>query len=163
MIVKGVNIPNDWIDEMTAKLDISIDEAIELYLTDIGAEENEEQNALHEKAKGVKIDHNAGGKPKKKVVRERKPNELKREIINTLIEALSVCEIKGIEDTQGYFNSLTVRNSEKYIDFTIDGREFTINLVEHRPPKEKKKQFERGRKSSFILKCLVVNLILPIS
>lgn len=138
MIAKGVNIPNEWIDEMCEKLDISIDEAVDMYLTDNGVIENAEQTALNEKTKGMKIDHNTGGKPKKKVVRERKPNELKREIINMLIEALNICEIKGVEDKQTYFETLKVVNPEKYIDFTINGREFTINLVEHRPPKVKK-------------------------
>ena len=31
---------------------------------------------------------------------------------------------------------ITVRNDEKYIDFTVGDREFTVNLVEHRKKKE---------------------------
>ena len=137
MIVKGINVPNDWIDEMTAKLDISLDEAVELYLTDVGAVENEEQNALNEKAKGVKIQHNAdSAKPKKQVKRERKPNELKREIIAILYDILGECVLETAENPD-FYDSLKIVNVEKYIDFTVDGRNFTINLVEHRPPKKK--------------------------
>ena len=133
MIVKGVNIPNEWIDEMCEKLEISIDEAVELYLTDVGAIENEEQNELDKKAKAVKVNHNAQSeKPKKRAPRKREPNVLKREIINLLVEAINV---NGVTDID--FDTLKVRNCEKYIDFTADGREFTINLVEHRPPKKK--------------------------
>ena len=31
--------------------------------------------------------------------------------------------------------NIFVKNDEKYIDFTVKGREFTVNLVEHRPKK----------------------------
>ena len=36
MLVKGVNIPNEWIDKQCEILDISIDEAVEMYLSDVG-------------------------------------------------------------------------------------------------------------------------------
>ena len=128
MLVKGVNIPNDWIDKQCEILDISIDEAVEMYLSDVGAIANEEQNALDEKAKKVKVNHGAESvKERKKVERKREPNELKRAIIYTLLH--SIASMPEVENT-------TMTNVEKYIDFSVGDRTFTINLVEHRKPKK---------------------------
>lgn len=128
MLVKGVNIPNDWIDKQCEILDISIDEAVEMYLSDVGAIANEEQNALDEKAKKVKVNHGAESiKERKKVERKREPNELKRAIIYTLLH--SIASMPEVENA-------TMTNVEKYIDFSVGDRTFTINLVEHRKPKK---------------------------
>lgn len=128
MLVKGVNIPNDWIDKQCEILDISIDEAVEMYLSDVGTITNEEQNALDEKAKKVKVNHGAESiKERKKVERKREPNELKRAIIYTLLH--SIASMPEVENA-------TMTNIEKYIDFSVGDRTFTINLVEHRKPKK---------------------------
>ena len=128
MLVKGVNIPNDWIDKQCEILDISIDEAVEMYLSDVGAIANEEQNALDEKAKKVKVNHGAESiKERKKVERKREPNELKRAIIYTLLH--SIASMPEVENA-------TMTYVEKYIDFSVGDRTFTINLVEHRKPKK---------------------------
>ena len=128
MLVKGVNTPNDWIDKQCEILDISIDEAVEMYLSDVGAIANEEQNALDEKAKKVKVNHGAESvKERKKVERKREPNELKRAIIYTLLH--SIASMPEVENA-------TMTNVEKYIDFSVGDRTFTINLVEHRKPKK---------------------------
>lgn len=58
--------------------------------------------------------------------RERKPNELKREIMQTLFEC--------IQDTS--WNAPTLTNPERTIDFSIGDRTFTVSLTEHRKPKE---------------------------
>ena len=42
----------------------------------------------------------------------------------------------GLLDFHPEKDAFTVRNKEKYIDFTIAGRNFTVNLVEHRPKKK---------------------------
>lgn len=57
--------------------------------------------------------------------RERKPNELKREIIDDLFTFL--CEQYPEVAKTG-----NIANIENYIDFTIDGKTFTINLTQHR-------------------------------
>ena len=126
MVVKGVNIPNEWIDKQCEILDISIDEAVNMYLADVGAVDNEEQNALDEKAKKVKVKHGAESvKERKKVERKREPNELKRELISLIASSLD-----------GSVENLKISNVEKYIDFSMGDRTFTINLVEHRKPKK---------------------------
>lgn len=58
--------------------------------------------------------------------RERKPNELKREIMQTLFEC--------IQDTS--WNAPTLTNPERTIDFSIGDRTFTVSLTEHRKPKD---------------------------
>lgn len=127
MMYKNVNIPDEWIESTVEKLDISMAEAIDMYLSDNGIEVNEEQEKLDAHAKKIKIQHGAvADKPKKKTKRERKPNELKRTLIEVITDAM--------ENYLG--EEVTVRNIEKYIDFSIDEREFTINLVEHRKPKK---------------------------
>ena len=133
MVVKGVNIPNEWIDKQCEILDISIDEAVNMYLADVGAVDNEEQNALDEKAKKVKVKHGAESiKERKKVERKREPNELKREIISLIASTLEDC----YEEEPLIVENLKISNVEKYIDFSVGDRTFTINLVEHRKPKK---------------------------
>lgn len=127
MLVNGVTISDEWIDKQCELLDISIQEAVDMYLADNGVVENSEQNELDTKAKKVKINHGAtGSKERKKVERKREPNETKRAIISSLINAIN--EIEGVENAK-------ITNVEKYIDFAISDRTFTINLVEHRKPK----------------------------
>lgn len=127
MLVNGVTISNEWIDKQCELLDISIQEAVDMYLADNGVVENSEQNELDTKAKKVKINHGATeSKERKKVERKREPNETKRAIISSLINAIN--EIEGVENAK-------ITNIEKYIDFAIGDRTFTINLVEHRKPK----------------------------
>ena len=127
MVVNGVTISDEWIDKQCELLDISIQEAVDMYLADNGVVENSEQNELDTKAKKVKINHGATeSKERKKVERKREPNETKRAIISSLINAVN--EIEGVENAK-------ITNVEKYIDFAIGDRTFTINLVEHRKPK----------------------------
>ena len=57
-----------------------------------------------------------------------KENLLKQEIIDAVLT--------GLLDFHPDNRAFSVRNKEKYIDFTIAGRDFTVNLVEHRPKKK---------------------------
>lgn len=65
--------------------------------------------------------------------RERKPNELKREIIDDLFTFL--CEQYPEVAKTG-----NIANVENYIDFTIDGKTFTINLTQHRAGWKRKEE-----------------------
>ena len=131
MLVNGVTISDEWIDKQCELLDISIQEAVDMYLADNGVVENSEQNELDTKAKKVKINHGATkGKERKKVERKREPNEVKRAIIEMIASELHDC----IEEELVVTN-VKITNIEKYIDFAVGDRTFTINLVEHRKPK----------------------------
>lgn len=119
---KNYNISDEVIDTYVTKLGISVEEAIDMWLADNDIIADEEQDALDAAAKQVKINRGAGkGKEKTQKERVKKENPVKREIIDAVFGA--ICSVS---------DDVTIRNDEKYIDFVIDGRSFTINLVEHR-------------------------------
>lgn len=134
MLVNGVTISDEWIDKQCELLDISIEEAVQMYLADNGIVENEEQTALDEKAKKIKINTGAAlGKERKKVERKREPNTVKREIISMIATELHDWVAEDEDDFS--IENIKITNVEKYIDFTVGERSFTINLVEHRKKK----------------------------
>lgn len=93
---KFVNIPDKEIEKNMRLLDISKDEAIEMWLEDEGYLDNEEQNALCEKAKDARITatiHKAQAtdKPKTKKPKVEKEDKPKEELIAKLLEMLGEC------------------------------------------------------------------------
>lgn len=111
------------------KLGNTREDAIQILKEDDEGFETDEMRAMAEKAKkngvlktGAKS-VNAYGK---KVVRERKPNEEKREIIQILDEALT----DVVDDVK------TVTNPERQIDFEYNGKQYSVTLTEHRPKKK---------------------------
>ena len=132
MKYKNHNVPDNEIDKLMDALDISMAEACEMWLSDHDVIENETVKELTEKAQKNRITstiHNARGTNTKKDTknRKRKENPLKKEIIQAIWSGIS----------EKYYNNgtISIRNDEKYIDFTIGNKEFTVNLVEHRPKK----------------------------
>lgn len=124
---KVVNIPDKDIKNYMVSLDLSEDEAINLWLEDNDYQENEEQNALDEKAKKVKIDHGASAIDK--ATREKKPREVKvsdekqllfEEIVNNL------CENDRDFD---------ILKENKLIQVKIGEKIFKIDLIETRQKK----------------------------
>lgn len=130
MKYKGHNIPDQEIDKMMDKLDISMAEACEMILSDRDVIENEVVEELTAKATKNRVTatiHQAKGEKKERKTRERKENPLKKEIIQAIYTVIAN-EITSSTKT-------FIRNDEKYIDFSLGDREFTINLVEHRKKK----------------------------
>ena len=130
MRYKGHNIPDTEIDKLMNKLDISLEDACETILCDMGIEEDETVEELTAKAQKNRVTstiHNAKGEKKERKAREKKENPLKKEIIQAIYTVIAD-EITSSANT-------FIRNDEKYIDFTIGNREFTVNLVEHRRKK----------------------------
>ena len=124
-------IPDEEVDKAVEKLDISIAEACEMYLADHDLIKDETVEELTKNATKNRITstiHGAKGEKKARKPREKKENPLKRDIISAIYDSLM--ELNEGNDT------ITIKNPEKYIDLVIDGREFTINLVEHRKKKE---------------------------
>lgn len=132
---KVINIPDKDIERLQKNLSISYNEAVytwlcdEEYITDATVEELSEKakknritGTIHQ-AKATKSDKKAT-KP-----RERKENPLKRQIIDAIFAGLSQNLPENVE--------INITNDEKYIEFVVDGRSFTVNLVEHRQKKEK--------------------------
>lgn len=127
---KVYNVPDEEIDSLMEKYDLSISEACELWLSDNDKIQNEVVEEMTKKATKNAVTqtiHGAKGEKKERKPREKKENPLKKQIISAILEG-----IKGIE------GKIDVENDEKYINLWIEGRSFTINLVEHREKKEKK-------------------------
>lgn len=130
---KRVNVSDTEVLNLMHKYKISYHDAVQLWLEDNDYISNPIVEELEEKAKKNKISREARAeKPvSERKTREKKENPLKKEIIK------KICAVFGDElwDLSYNIEELSVRNNEKYIDLTIDGREFTINLVEHRERK----------------------------
>jgi hypothetical protein len=124
---KTVNIPDEEIKNNMKLLELTQDEAIQLWLEDNGFEENEEQNALDEKAKKVKINHEASAgksrqsKPRTVVVSDEK-KELFLEIFSNLVSV--------------YGENAKIEKENKLIIVKIADRTFKIDLIEQRKPKK---------------------------
>ena len=130
---KVYNVNDNDIDNLMEKLDISLSEACEMWLSDkdmIKDETVEELTAKAQKNRITSTIHKAKGEKKERKAREKKENPLKQEIINSLFYFLS--DKGNINFT---INEITISNKEKYIDFISNDRSFTINLVEHRKAK----------------------------
>lgn len=127
---KVYNIPDEEIDKLVDTWEISINEACEMWLSDNDKIKNETVEEMTKKASKNAITqtiHGAKGEKKERKPREKKENPLKKQIISAILEG-----IKGID------GKIEVENDEKYINLWVEGRSFTINLVEHREKKEKK-------------------------
>lgn len=132
-----VNIPDKDLEKLQKSLNISLDEAIYTWLVDEDYLKDETVEELSEKAKKNRITatiHQAKSDNSQKKVRkprEKKENPLKKQIIAGIHDYF-LDEIGHIfpKDT-----TISIKNDEKYIDLCINGLEFTINLVQHRPKK----------------------------
>lgn len=125
---KTYNIPEDTIKNYMKSLDISEDEAIQMWLDDRGITVNEEVERLTQKAKQNKTDKIIvqSKVEKKKTERKPKENPLKQQIIAYLYEFLAK------NDT---LQGLKIENPTKTIDFIVEDKHFSLNLVEHRAKK----------------------------
>lgn len=127
---KTYNVPDAEIDKLTSTLDVTLAEACEIYLSDHDLITNNVVEELTATATKNRITHKIHGAKqdrKERKPREKKANPLKQEIVQAIFSGI-LSNVK----TDG---EVIVTNAEKYIDFTVGGREFTVNLVEHRKKK----------------------------
>ena len=126
---KTYNIPEETIKHYMKSLNITEEEAIQMWLDDRGITINEEVEELTKKAKANGTDKIIVQSKVEKVKTERKPKEnpLKETIISQIYRFLS--EYHTI-------SALKITNKTKTIDFMVDNKEFSLNLVEHRPKKK---------------------------
>lgn len=123
---KNITIPDSEIEIAIKNLNISRNEAIQMYLEDNDYLENAEVEQLTKKAKENRaVQHKAKAEKgeKKEVKRERKPDEEKEKLIQFLYEALRE------------YNP-TITNKTKIIEFSVNENEYKLDLVKKR--KEKK-------------------------
>lgn len=127
---KNIRIPDAEINKSMKILGLSQMEAIQMWLEDEGYLTNEVVEELTAKAKENKIKHEAKAVNSEKKVRkprEKKENLLKKQIIAAMRE--------GLDDYLPGISRLEVTNDEKYIEIDVDGKKFTVNLVQHRAKK----------------------------
>ena len=126
---KNVNIPDKEIENNMKALELTREEAIEMWLEDEGYLDNEEQNELNEKAKKVKIDHGASAidktEKKEKKPREIKVSDEKQALFGEIVEKL----------TENGRNFEIVKEN-KLICVKIGEKTFKIDLIEQRQPKK---------------------------
>ena len=129
---KKINIPDNEIDNYIKKLELSKEDAINLWLADNDYEIDEEQQALDEKAKKVKIQHDAvGEKSRKKSDKPRtvKVSDAKKELFFQLSQFLT----KFCEENPATYSVLT---ENKLFQVNFNGETFKIDLVQQRKPKK---------------------------
>jgi len=124
---KTVIIPDKEIEKYQKNLELSENEAIELWLSDNGYEVNEEQDSLDAKAKKVKINHNASAKIRKKSEKPKthKISNEKKEIFQTILQNLDRSEYINRENIQ-------ILTENKLILVTVGDKKFKIDLIQCR-------------------------------
>ena len=121
-----IAIPDASIEKYMKDLQITKEEAIELWLDDNDYTENEEQNELDTKAKKVKIQHGAGSLKKEKKQYTRKPSDEKVAIFIELKNWLNnFCKDNNFE--------YEILKENKLVSLTTQsGTQFKIDLIETR-------------------------------
>jgi hypothetical protein len=128
---KTVNIPDSEITNNMKLLELTREEAIQLWLEDNDYEENEEQAELDAKAKKVKIDHGAhADKPRKKSEKPRtvKVSDAKKEFFSALSQFLSEFSAENGAE-------MAVLKENKLFQVAFGGEIFKIDLIQQRKPK----------------------------
>ena len=129
---KVVNIPDKELEKNMKLLDLTKEQAIEMWLVDNDFEEDEELEELDAKAKTVKIDHGASADtPRKKSDKPRtvKVSDAKKELFSKLSYYLNeFCEENDA--------NCTILKENKLFSVEFGGKTFKIDLVEQRPPKK---------------------------
>ena len=127
---KQLDIPDSELDNLVDKLDISLADAIDIWLEDNDYKMCDEVKALEEKAKANRITatiHQAkADKPPTKRNVERKPDETKEGIIKALADLLETMA-----------DNVKIENIGKLITFELKGDTYKLDLIRQRKPKTK--------------------------
>ena len=128
---KTVNIPDNEIEKYITKLGLSKQDAIDLWLADNDYEVDEEQQMLDEKAKAVKIQHDATAtEPRKKSDKPRtvKVSDAKKELFDSINAFLDLFSMnKGA--------TYSVLTENKLFQVNFGGETFKIDIIQQRKPK----------------------------
>lgn len=103
----------------------------------ITREEAEEMAEMEIKANGIKR-YEKADKPRKSTTREHKPDNAKREIINTIFANIDRVIFTDDKDVDHYVKEQTITNPEREIKFVLNGEQYSITLTKHRKPKGEK-------------------------
>lgn len=127
---KQVKIPEKTIFKFMERLDISKEQAIELWLTDNDYRKNEELEELTRIAKKNRITatiHNASDETKERKKREvvKKENPVKEDLI---------CKFAAMLNEMA--ENVKIVNASKLIEFEINGNCYKLDLIQKRQPKK---------------------------
>lgn len=126
---RNIRINDDEIENISQTLELTKEEAIQIWLDDNDYTVNEEQEALDNKAKAVKINHYAKAideKPKSTKPRNIKEDYEKIAIIADLAKYLA--------DKEEYDN-IVIENKSKLITFSVGDNHYKLDLIKSRPKK----------------------------
>lgn len=126
---KVVNIPDKEIEKSMKALDLTKEDAIQMWLEDNDYEVNDEQEELDNKAKKVKIQHGASAVDKTE--KEKKPRVVK---ISDEKQALFGEILSNLQDVYG--ENVQIVKENKLLTVKIGAKTFKIDLIEQRPPKK---------------------------
>lgn len=128
---KNINIPDKEIEKAMKSLELTKEEAIEMWLEDEGYMDNEEQIALTQKVKDSGIMTTIhGASAEKKEKKEKKPKTVKiSEEKQELFKAI-------LENLQENFENVEILNPNKLISIKINDKTFKLDLIEQRKPKK---------------------------
>lgn len=114
------------------ELDLTREEALEMLAEDDEIEKGADLHPLtreqEEVAKKMRKADRAPTVYNWQKKRERKPNEVKREIIDDLFSFMC-------ENWTEIAENGNISNAERQIDFNLQGKSFSLTLTEHRKPK----------------------------
>ena len=125
---KEIKIPDIDIEKSMKNLELTKEEAIQMWLEDNDYEINDEQIALDNKAKLVKIDHGAKNIDKKSTSKPRtvKISDEKKELFDSILDRCVPVERENI----------TVLKENKLIEVRIGDKTFKIDIIEQRNKKK---------------------------
>lgn len=129
---KKVTIPDKELQKCMEKLELSLEDAIDLWLADNDYEIDEEQEELDEKAKKVRIQHDAGmDKTREKSEKPRtvKVSDAKKEVFYQFSEFLK----RFCEENPACYSILT---ENKMFQLKFGGETFKIDIIQQRKPKK---------------------------
>ena len=127
---KVVNIPDKEIEKSMKLLDLSKEEAIQLWLEDNDYEINEELEELDSKAKKVKIQHGASAIDKSEH-KEKKPRVVKISDEKQALFGEIYLHLKEI-----FGDNVEIVKENKLLTVTQGSKVFKIDIIEQRPPKK---------------------------
>ena len=125
---KNVNIPDAEIEKSMRLLEISREDAVDLWLEDHNYQINEEQEELDAAASKVKINLGNGAEDKK--TRKGTPRTVK--VSNEKKDLFQII----LENLKENYENVTVLNENKLLSVKINEKSFKINITEDRKPKK---------------------------
>ena len=129
---KTINISDKEVENSMKLLELTKEEAIQLWLEDNDYLVNEELEELDAKAKKVKIDHEAQStKPRKKSEKPRtiKVSDAKKELFSQLSQFLT--DFSAENDA-----NCTILKENKMFQVEFGGEIFKLDLIQQRKPKK---------------------------